>query len=106
MEIDVTRFEEDKTPVIMYDMAFANTSEPFALVKIIVELDVLLNCVLKLRVAGRTVFSSLGVKMIPFWGKEYVGASEGVRPTSWIVKKEFDMMLMFVNGPRVDETVR
>ena len=104
MEIDVTRFEEDKTPVSMYDIVFANWREPSAFVKIMVELDVLLNCVLKLRVAGRTVFSSLGVKMIPFWGKEYVGASGGIRPTSWIVKKEFDTM--FVNGPLVDETVR
>jgi len=32
IEIDVTRFEDDKTPVIMYDMAFAKTKDPFALV--------------------------------------------------------------------------
>jgi len=98
----VTRFEHDKTPVNMYDMVFAKTKDPSLPVKIIVELDVLLNCVLKLSVAGRTVLLSLGLNMIPFWGKEYVGESLGVRPTSWRVTKEFERT---VAGPRVEDKV-
>jgi len=99
----VTRFEDDKTPVNMYDMAFAKTKDPFVLVKIIVELDVLLNCVLKLSVPGRFVLLSFGVNMIPFWGSEYVGESRGVMPISWRDTNEFERTV--VTGPLVDDKV-